>query len=91
MTLPVAVHRAEVLAGLPHGFLGRRGGVSTGLVAGLNVGLGYSDHEHTKAPFACPVQLRLLARKLDVHAGARALVRGGRFEDDLVAGVDPFR
>jgi polyphenol oxidase len=31
------------LAGLPHGFLGRRGGVSTGLYTSLNVGLGSSD------------------------------------------------
>ncbi len=28
---------------VPHGFFGRRGGVSTGLVAGLNVGLGSGD------------------------------------------------
>lgn len=40
---PVDVIRAEVLAGVPHGFLGRRGGVSTGEVAGLNVGLGSGD------------------------------------------------
>jgi len=39
----VEVNRAEVLAGIPHGFLGRIGGVSTGLVAGLNVGLGNDD------------------------------------------------
>lgn len=31
------------LFGVPHGFLGRRGGVSTGLHAGLNVGLGSDD------------------------------------------------
>jgi YfiH family protein len=36
----VEVIRAAALEGLPHGFLGRRGGVSTGVVAGLNVGLG---------------------------------------------------
>lgn len=35
--------RADVLHGLPHGFLGRRGGVSTGVCAGLNVGLGSDD------------------------------------------------
>jgi YfiH family protein len=29
--------------GVPHGFLGRRGGVSTGKVAGLNVGIGSKD------------------------------------------------
>ncbi len=32
-----------MLEGVPHGFLGRRGGVSTGCVAGLNVGFGAHD------------------------------------------------
>lgn len=40
---PVEVIIAQALKGLPHGFLGRRGGVSTGLHAGLNVGLGSDD------------------------------------------------
>ncbi len=31
------------LGGVPHGFLGRRGGVSEGLLAGLNVGWGSED------------------------------------------------
>jgi len=35
--------RADALAGVPHGFFGRRGGVSTGIYAGLNVGLGSDD------------------------------------------------
>ena len=39
----VEVNRAGVLAGVPHGFLGRRGGVSTGELAGLNVGYGSKD------------------------------------------------
>lgn len=39
----VEANRARALEGLPHGFLGRRGGVSTGIVAGLNVGLGSKD------------------------------------------------
>ena len=39
----VEVLRAVSLGGLPHGFLGRRGGVSTGAVAGLNVGSGSRD------------------------------------------------
>ena len=34
---------AATLAGAAHGFLGRRGGVSTGLLHGLNVGLGSGD------------------------------------------------
>ena len=40
----VEVIHAVSLGGLPHGFLGRRGGVSTGLVAGLNVGSGSNDN-----------------------------------------------
>lgn len=39
----VEVVRAAVLEGVAHGFLGRRGGVSGGLAAGLNVGLGAED------------------------------------------------
>jgi hypothetical protein len=39
----VEVIRSSVLRDLPHGFLGRRGGVSTGIYAGLNVGLGSND------------------------------------------------
>ena len=35
--------RATALGSMPHGFLGRRGGVSTGLCAGLNVGTGSND------------------------------------------------
>lgn len=49
MTQPVEVNRAEALTGIPHGFLGRRGGVSTGLVAGLNVGLGSGDDDEAVA------------------------------------------
>jgi YfiH family protein len=39
----VEVIRAISLGQLPHGFLGRRGGVSVGEMAGLNVGYGSSD------------------------------------------------
>lgn len=39
----VEVIRAAALDGSTHGFLGRRGGVSNGVVAGLNVGLGSAD------------------------------------------------
>jgi polyphenol oxidase len=43
---PIEVLKAAALGDVPHGFLGRRGGVSTGIYAGLNVGLG-SDDERT--------------------------------------------
>jgi YfiH family protein len=45
----VEVIRAVALAGLPHGFLGRRGGVSTGAIAGLNIGHGAEDETEAVA------------------------------------------
>ncbi len=36
-------NRSALIEPLPHGFFGRRGGVSTGAYAGLNVGLGSDD------------------------------------------------
>jgi YfiH family protein len=41
--MTVEVNRARALGDVPHGFLGRRGGVSAGLYAGLNVGTGSDD------------------------------------------------
>jgi YfiH family protein len=39
----VNTYRAAALGAVAHGFLGRRGGVSTGVHAGLNVGVGSED------------------------------------------------
>ncbi len=45
----IDVVTAPLLAGTRHGFLGRRGGVSAGIFASLNVGLGSSDvPEHVR-------------------------------------------
>ena len=89
------VHAPRVgLISLPTNYLARAESgldVQDALLPGLGLSLGYTDHENSKAPFACPVQLRILSRKLDVSAGGRALVRAGRLEDDLVRGIDPFR
>ena len=41
--MTVEVLRAPALEGVAHGFLGRRGGVSEGVCAGLNIGLGSDD------------------------------------------------
>ena len=41
--MSVDVITSALLTGTRHGFLGRQGGVSAGLVAGLNVGLGSGD------------------------------------------------
>ena len=45
----VEVIRAAAIGAIPHGFLGRRGGVSTGVVAGLNVGAGSKDDRESIA------------------------------------------
>ncbi|HYE26727.1 MAG TPA: peptidoglycan editing factor PgeF [Allosphingosinicella sp.] len=42
-TGPVETLRTAALEDVPHGFLGRRGGVSRGICAGLNVGWGSDD------------------------------------------------
>jgi len=39
--------RSEKIGDTPHGFLGRKGGASTGIHAGLNVGLGSDDDRET--------------------------------------------
>jgi copper oxidase (laccase) domain-containing protein len=39
----IDVFTATALTPLPHGFLGRKGGISTGIHAGLNVGVGSDD------------------------------------------------
>ena len=49
MAEPVEVFRAAALAGVTHGFLGRRGGISVGEVAGLNAGLGSGDADSAVA------------------------------------------
>jgi YfiH family protein len=41
--MSVEAIRAAALGDVPHGFLGRQGGVSTGIHAGLNVGIGSDD------------------------------------------------
>ena len=45
----VEVIRSPALEGVPHGFLGRRGGVSLGTIAGLNVGHGAEDDSEAVA------------------------------------------
>ena len=40
---------SKLLRGTRHGFLGRRGGVSTGVIAGLNVGVGSGDDPESVA------------------------------------------
>lgn len=61
------------------------------LVPGLNLDLGFTSQTETGAPYEAPVQLRLLARRLEVRARGTPIVEGGRLADRFVAGLDPFR
>ena len=51
--MSIDVLTAPLLGSIRHGFLGRRGGVSTGTVAGLNVGLGSVDAPDAIAENRC--------------------------------------
>ena len=73
--------RADLLAGIPHGFLGRRGGVSAGLVAGLNVGLGAGDDaaavaENRARAVAAVLPGAALATVYQVHSADCATATG---------------
>lgn len=82
----IEILRSGALGDVPHGFLGRRGGVSIGLYAGLNVGLGSTDDRTAIA------QNRILAREAvlpgstlvtvhQVHSPDVAVVTGPIAED----------
>src|SRR5688572_14668312 len=74
------------LIGVPHGFLGRRGGVSEGVCAGLNVGLGSGDDrdaiaENRRRAVAAVAPGRRLVTLHQVHS-ATALVATEPWPDD---------
>lgn len=75
--------QARALKGVRHGFLGRRGGVSTGVVAGLNVGTGSQDD-----PAAIAENRR---RAVDAVAPDARLVTAYQVHSaDAVSVVEPF-
>ena len=70
----VEVIHASALGDLPHGFLGRGGGVSTGIVAGLNVGTGSNDDpgaiaENRRRAIGAVLPGAALATVYQVHSG----------------------
>ena len=72
--MTVEVIHASALSPLPHGFLGRRGGVSVGEVAGLNVGFGSKDDreaitENRRRAIAALLPRAELATVHQVHSG----------------------
>ncbi|HEX6603583.1 MAG TPA: peptidoglycan editing factor PgeF [Sphingomicrobium sp.] len=82
----VEVVRATSLGDLPHGFLGRRGGVSTGALAGLNVGYGSKDDrgaigENRRRAIAALLPGAALATVHQVHS-ADAVYAGAPWPQD---------
>ncbi len=90
--MTVNVIRSNVLDPLPHGFLGRQGGVSTGKLAGLNVGLGSQDdrdaiHENRRRAIDSVAPGAALVTLHQVHS-AEALCVTAPFPDDARPHVD---
>lgn len=82
----VEVIASPALAGVRHGFLGRRGGVSQGVVAGLNVGLGSDDdmahvHENRRRAVDAVAPGHALVTVYQVHSATPAVVTAP-FADD---------
>jgi len=77
------VIQAEALDGVAHGFLGRRGGVSTGPYAGLNVGIGSDDDAEAVA------ENRRLATEA-VLPGGRLLTLYQTHSADVVRALTAF-
>lgn len=78
MTPPIPI-RSALLAGIPHGFLGRDGGVSGGILAGLNVGLGSGDDraaiaENRRRAIAAVLPGAALATLHQVHSPDAVIV-----------------
>ena len=80
MTISVEVIKSVALDGVAHGFLGRKGGVSTGIYAGLNVGLGSDDDR--------PAILENRKRAIDAVLPGATLARVHQFHSADVYTVD---
>ncbi len=79
--MTVEVNRARALEGVAHGFLGRRGGVSTGVHAGLNVGTGSADDpaiiaENRRLATEAVAPGAVLLNPYQIHSAACVTVTG---------------
>jgi hypothetical protein len=85
--MSIEVNKAKLLGDLPHGFLGRMGGVSTGIYAGLNVGLGSEDEreaviENRRRSVEAVLPGAKLARVYQIHSPDVVTVAGADSQDD---------
>jgi len=87
LTETVEVIRVQALEGVPHGFLGRRGGISAGVQGGLNCGLGSGDDpaaiaENRKRAVAAVLPGASLCAVYQVHSADCVIVEQ-LWRDDL--------
>ena len=90
--MTIVPFKARALDGVPHGFLGREGGVSTGILAGLNVGLGSNDDreaiaENRRRAVEAVLPGAALVTVHQVHS-AEAVVATGPFADEARSHAD---
>jgi YfiH family protein len=90
--MTIEVVRAPILAGTRHGFLGRTGGVSTGIVQGLNVGIGSHDDpeavaENRRRATEAVAPAALLATVYQTHSSDAVTVTAS-FPDDARPAAD---
>lgn len=84
--MSVEVIKSKLLGDVPHGFLGRVGGVSAGIYAGLNVGLGSDDErgavvENRRRAVDAVLPGAALARVYQFHSPDVVAVAGGNEQD----------
>lgn len=85
--MSVEVIKSKLLGEIPHGFLGRVGGVSTGIYAGLNVGLGSEDEreavvENRRRALEAVLPGATLARVYQFHSPDVITVAGAVDQDN---------
>ncbi len=85
--MAVEVIKARAFAGIPHGFMGRTGGVSTGIYAGLNVGIGSDDDrasvlENRRLATNAVLPGAKLARVYQIHSADVVRITEANDQDD---------
>ncbi len=87
MKSEIEIIRANALSGIAHGFLGRKGGVSRGIYAGLNIALGSKDDrddvtENRRRASSAVLPGAGLARVHQIHSPDVIVITAPNNQDD---------
>jgi polyphenol oxidase len=85
--MTIEVTKAKSLSSIPHGFLGRKGGVSGGIYASLNIALGSKDVredvlENRRRALEAVLPSADLARVYQIHSANAVTITGANNQDD---------